>query len=384
MTNKPFNQLVVMRDRIKANRQIKDCDKLFYQGEFWAKVFDQQMGIGRQDESDYQQFKQIFRQSMDLSQLTGLQSKKLIEACLLFVKKLFIDENMDNYKKQTLSASVSFLKRKWSDVNWIITIKKSSTAQYQLFNQLKKYIDGECFKQVLSRVLDQLEQQDSTRYQEIARDVYFTCHVLHVIKCIEKNDDLKIFIHQDMLYLGLASTKQQVIALYQTLSSSVGKEYECYFAHFSRPLCLQGYTIKRDWQLKKICIEVPQHMLIKCAHMFQYGDFHNQIPKIRGALIHQPIEQIHSIYQRELFQIANYFVDADNYRSLKKLFYFAHLSLLKTIARKFDCTMGQAAKQLKKYQLNRYPLPKKDMIRSGHAKQVNWRAVYIEKVYVRF
>lgn len=364
VTSKPFNQLAIMRDRIKANRRIKDCDKLFYQDEFWAKVHDQQIDMDRQDKNDCRQFKQILRQPIDLSQLTLLQSKKLIEACFLFVKMIFVDENIDHYKKQTISASVSYFKREWPDVNWVITIKERSVIQYQLAKQIKKYIDGECFKQVLSQVLDQLKQQASTRYQELARDIYLTCHILDVIKRINKAYDLRVFINQDILCLGLASTKKQAIALYQTLYSSVGKEYECYFTHFSRPLYLQGYTIKRDCQLKRIRIEVPQHMLIKCAHMFQYGDFHNQVPKVRGALIHQPIEQIHSIYQQELFQIANYFVYADNYKSLRKLFYFAHLSLLKTIARKFGCTMGQATKQLKKYQLNRYHLPKKDIARS--------------------
>src|SRR5699024_3366165 len=121
------------------------------------------------------------------------------------------------------------------------------------------------------------------------------------------------------LYLGLTSTKKQTIATLKTLNLMIDAENECFFTHFSRPLQLQGYSIKRDWKLKRICIEVPQQMLIKLSYLFQYGDFHNQIAKARGALIHQPIRQIALTYQQELDQIAHYYLYADNYQKLGKL-----------------------------------------------------------------
>lgn len=364
MTEKPFNQISIMRDRIKANHRIKDCDKIFYQEDFWGRVYDNRVNLSGQAKNDCRQFKQLFRQPIDFRQLPSRQVEKLIAATSFFIRTIFVDQTVNMYKKQEISTAISHFKKNWVHVNWVITIKEKSISQDYLFNQIKGYIDGEAFKQYLSKVLEQIKERDEPYYQQLTSDVSITLRILPLIKQMERVCDLKVFIDQNQLFLGIPSVKKQALQLYQILNSALGKEYECYLTHFSSPLYLQGYDIKRDWKLNQIRAEVPQHMLIKCAHMFQYGDYHNQVPKMRGALIHLPIKEIHLMYQQELFQVANHYSDATNYKTLGKLFYFAYLSLLKTISRKFNCTMAQASKQLKKSDIDRFYLPKQKLIRS--------------------
>ena len=356
VTNKPFDQLKIMRNRLTNQRRIKDCYKLLKHPMVIHHACQQLNFSDQEIQSVSVKLSGTIDTPLRFSQLTSTDDAILRETCLFLLQELFIAQQFLKKKNQSIGALFQQFSRQFQTVNWVISIETLKDDWSLLSICLERFIDDLRFKNLLYYVLDKLQHQDYPRFQKISKDLYFSLQLLTVVK---PNFDCHVIYEHNRLHLGLSSTKEQTRSLYHKLYSKLNKEVHCYFTHFSQPLLYRGYAVRRDWKSTSICIEVPQQALIKRSALFQYGDFHNQYSRGRGGLVHRPIPEIYSIYQAEVKQVAFDYRYADNYRVLGQWVHFAQLSLVKTVALKQSCTIGQANYLLKARGFKRLTLPRR-------------------------
>lgn len=356
VTNKPFDQLKIMRNRLTNQRRIKDCYKLLRHPLIIHQACQQLTFSDQAIQSVSAKLSGTIDTPLRFTQLTSTDDAILRETCLFLLQELFIAQQFLNKENQSTGALLQQFSRQFQAVNWVLSIEILKDDWSGLRNCLELFIDDLRFNHLLFYVLEKLQQQDYPRFKKISRGLYFSLQLLTIPK---PNFDCHVIYEHNRLHLGLSSTKEQARSLYNKLYSRLNKEVHCYFTHFSQPLLYQGYAVKRDWKSNKICIEVPQQALIKQSALFQYGDFHNQYSRGRGVLVHQPIPEIYSIYQAEVKQVAFDYRYADNYRVLGQWVHFAQLSLVKTVALKQGCTIGQANYLLKARGFKRLTLPRR-------------------------
>ena len=356
VTKKPFDQLTIMRDRIRNQRRIKDCYKLLRDRELIRHACQQLACSEQAINNTSTKLFSIINTPQYFTQLTSTEDAILRETCLFMLQELFIAQQFLINQHLSTRERLQQMRRQFQTVNWVISIELLLGEWTGLKQCLDLSIDDPRFKSLLFRVLDKLQVQDYPRFQKISCAIYFSDQLLPILK---PRLDWRFIYDHNRLYLGLSSTKQDIRSLYHRLYSKLNKQVDCYFNHFSQPLLYQGYAVRRNWQSKKISIEVPQQELIKLSALFQYGDFHNRNPRARGGLVHRSVSAIYSIYEQEIKQVAFDYRYADNYRVLGHLVYFAQLSLVKTVALKQGCTIGQANYLLKARGFKRLTLPRR-------------------------
>jgi len=356
VTKKPFDQLGIMRDRITNQRRIKDCYKLLRHQEIIRHAC-QQLTCSEQDliNTSTKLFG-IINTPQHSAQLTSTEDAILRETCLFMLQELFIAQQFLKNHPQTVGDCLEQVRVRFQAVNWVVAIEVLIDDWTGLKHCLDFSIADSRFKALLFYVLEKLQVQDYPRFQKLSKAVYFSYKLLPVLN---SRLDFNLIYDNNHIYLGLSSTKETVRSLSHQLYSKLNKQVDCYFSHFSQPLLYQGYAVRRDLKSKKISIDVPQQALIKLSALFQYGDFHNQYSRGRGGLVHRPIPEIYSIYQAEVKQVAFDYRYADNYRVLGQWVHFAQLSLVKTVALKQGCTIGQANYLLKARGFKRLTLPRR-------------------------
>lgn len=352
VTKESFNQLAIMHERIKNHRQIKDCTKILRDPSYWLKACGPESQFAWTKDDVIEQLRIILTTPLRFTQLTTHQSTLVTEVCLALIRDIFVAKNIISQDQINLTKQLEHLKIEWHRVNWVITITSGPHVETELIHYFSYLIDDHRFISLLDQVLKKLKQADYPRYQELARAIYFTKQ----LRFVQNQPNYHVLLDKTRLLFGIESTKTYTQALTERLTSNLHHDDQCRFDHISKPLPYKNYLIQRCRKLKNIRLEVPQHMVNKLAHMFQYGDFHNQNSKARGGLIHKSIPQIYSIYQKELNSISTYFSQTDNVRPLMKFVHFAQLSFIKTIALKQGCTFGQAIFLLKKRQFQPFKL----------------------------
>lgn len=352
VTIKPLNQLAIMHKRIKQNRPIKDCSKLLCHPGFLSIACKNLPHFEREQFTIYQQLKAVLTTPMSFMQLPRYQSSLILEVCLFFIQSVFVAEEIFKQEQKGLKERLARIANDWLNVNWVVTISVSSTCETVLNDYMRHLIADQRFCSLLKHILKKLQQEDLPRYKKLARTIFLT-RQLHTV---QNQFDAHILFDENKLIMGLESNKKEAKLACHQVNSSAQQHSECYFKHFSKPLLFKNYAIKRNWKLEKISIDVPQHMLIKLAHMYQYGDFHNKCAKPKGGLIHKPISEIHSIYQKEVNEIELLLIYAENDHKLNALVRFAKLSFIKTIALKQGCTFGQAVYLLRQRKMLRFNL----------------------------
>lgn len=324
MTKEASKQLIIMRKRVQHNKVIKDC------------------------------YKQIH-----LMRSHNQQSHMTSEVCLYVIRELFVAKVINDQSDQTINDLFRQLRTEWNDVKWIICYRKDEINSEQLFRQMKQLIDDDRFKACLNQSWYNLKGKATDCYQQLVRDVYFTLNIIDRLDRNQYTSNYKVLVDKNKIYLGVNLPKKEIMTIFKKLDLVNDKSCNFRITHISQPLNLRGFTFKHHLKTNRLLIEVPQHMLNKLSHMFQYGDLHNNRPKARGSLIHQSVREIAFVYHQELSQIANDYTIVNNYKVLNKLFYFAHLSLLKTIARKYSCTIANATKILDNHNISRNTPPKR-------------------------
>lgn len=356
VTNKPFDQLKIMRNRLTNQRRIKDCYKLLKHPMILRQACQQLTDLDQAIENISTKLLGAIDTPIKFSQLTSTDDTIVRETCLFLLEELFFSQQFFQKKSQTAAVRLKQFSRQFQAVNWVFSIEMLTDHWSGLRNYLELFIVDQRFKNLLFYVLEKLQQQDYPRFQRISRKLYFSLQLLTVQK---SNFDCQVIYEHNRLHLGLSTTKEKVNSLCKKIDSELNKEAKCYFTHFSQPLLYRGYAVRRDWKSTRICIEVPQQALIKRSELFQYGDFHNQFSRGKGGLVHRPIPEIYSIYQAEVKQVAFDYRYADNYRVLGHWVHFAQLSLVKTVALKQGCTIGQANYLLKVRGFKRLTLPRR-------------------------
>jgi RNA-directed DNA polymerase len=110
----------------------------------------------------------------------------------------------------------------------------------------------------------------------------------------------------------------------------------------------KAYTTKRTVN-EHIRLQVPQEKVKQFCSKYGYGDWYQNKPKHRPALLRSSDAEIVMTYNGELRGLANYYCLADNVKvKLKKLEYLAHYSLFKTVAGKRKTKIGKILKKLKR------------------------------------
>ena len=350
MTIKPLKQLAIMKDRISSKRVIKDCFKLLKYEQTWLLACNR-LGYTKEQVLATQLALKLNKSTSQwFSQLANTDLEIISKTCLFLLNEIFSTDQIPPQIPLTSIDQINEIKQQFHKVNWMITIETFHIDRAELKKLLNVLIDDLRFNGLLSSVIDWLQQHDNPRFQQFARKIFLSFYLSNLK---ERNKDLPMIYEEQKLHIGFSTTKQHINHLYQQLCSSLKNNDNCYFKHFSHPLILNNYQIKQDKNMKRLRIEVPQQRLIEYAKLFQYGDFHNQVPKARGGLVHRSVFEIHSVYQAELNQKAYKYRYADNFSCLGQLAYFAQLSFVKTIALKYSCTMRQAIVRINQLKLPR-------------------------------
>lgn len=107
------------------------------------------------------------------------------------------------------------------------------------------------------------------------------------------------------------------------------------------------YTTKRTIT-EHISLQVPQQRIVDFCAKNEYGDWYKNEPKDRPKLLNASDVEILLTYNAELRGLANYYCLADDVkRKLRKLFYLAEYSLVKTLANKHKTKQKTIYKRLK-------------------------------------
>ncbi|MBM7541783.1 hypothetical protein [Amphibacillus cookii] len=339
MTSNPFKQIVVMHERIKAKKYIKHCYKLFYQDALWLQVLNERVqDIDKPSDlnQNIDHLKQLFLREANFVSLNKQKRDMVKEAVIYLIEQLFITSRLS-------SNPFTQLRRDWINVSWVIIFKPKLNRLETYAENIKYLIDDIRFRQVMTRVLYQLKVEEFDRYLHLLQAIYLSNYILPKLKASSFIESFSLCIDQ-FTYLGLITTKVKVINLYQYLRNITGYHMNAIdFQHFSVPIQLHGLEVKRDQKNNKICIEIPQHLLIKLTQMFQYGHFHQGKARARGYLIHRSISEIINVYQRELLVTVPLYDLVDNCKPLNRFLHFAYQSLLRTIAVKKNCSIKKAA-----------------------------------------
>ncbi|WP_206536221.1 hypothetical protein [Amphibacillus jilinensis] len=343
MTSPPFKQIVVMRERIRAKKYVKHCYKLFYQDALWLQVLNERVhDIDKpRDLKKYvDHLKQLFLRKVNVNRLNKQKRDVVKEAVVYLIEQLFITMHGS-------SNPFTQVRRDWKHVRWVIIFKPKLEALEMFTDNIKYLIDDIRFRHVMTRVLYQLKQEEPDRYLYLLQAIFLSNYILPILNGFPLIKPFRLYIDQ-FTYLGLATTKVKAIDLLQYLRDTTSYHMDAIdFQHFSLPIYLHGLQIKKDQKNNKICIDVPQHMLIKLTQMFQYGHFHQGRASARGYLIHRSIREIVNVYQGELLVVRLLYAIVDNSKQLKRFHYFAYQSLLRTIAVKKDYSIKKAASLLK-------------------------------------
>ena len=96
-------------------------------------------------------------------------------------------------------------------------------------------------------------------------------------------------------------------------------------------------------------LEIPFEKVNQFARLYEYGYFTPFTITHRANIAYKKELEIVKVYNRELRNIVSYYSLACNQYQLKKLFYLAESSFIKTIAYKRRTTSKKAIKSMRKH-----------------------------------
>ncbi|WP_067837417.1 hypothetical protein [Amphibacillus sediminis] len=367
MTVKPINQFSVLHERLKQGKFIKDCYRLLYQRELWQELRTSYHTKSWQRSRNHDLSKLLFAlRSSNWGTIAQMIKRTWVMESLIYViELLFISPCLRSAYHSSPEQSLNHIKANWENVHWVIKLRYQSRPN-TFTNRICHLIDDQRFIKLISLFFSHLQQSQKERFNGLCLAIQLSQHVIYPQALPITSSSCFYCFSNQTVYLALICNKNSTLLLVERLKEKLASDYSIHFHHFSKPIRLAGYSIRYSQRHNCIRFEITKQALEHIAQLHQYGSMCNKKPYPRGALIHLPIDQIANIYARECFVVACLFKYADNYSFLGQLFYFAQLSLLRTIALKKGCSVTKAGKWLKEQGYKPIRLPKQPALFSFH------------------
>lgn len=193
-----------------------------------------------------------------------------------------------------------------------------------------------------------------------------------------KSSYIKYIRHGSEFVIGMAASKQRAIHINEAMRNFLRDELQLQphdiqllLTHLEKPVPFLGYQLKSvnkrnplKKQIRQIRLEIPKAKINEVARSNGYGNVDNFTIIHREKLINHSEIDILNTYNSELHEIADYYKLADNFHELRRLFYLAESSFIKTIACKRKSTSMKVVKSMRTHKQGALCLVKKN--EQGH------------------
>ncbi|MEI5905672.1 reverse transcriptase domain-containing protein [Bacillus spongiae] len=182
----------------------------------------------------------------------------------------------------------------------------------------------------------------------------------------QKYQKIKFIRYVDDFVIGISGSKKCALWVKEEISCFLKKELRlqlrtdrAIITHLEKPVPFLGYQFRRRKREKNnvnfrnqlrnpIVLEIPKRKIKAFAVNHGYGNLNDFTFVHRANLMNHSEVDILTTYNRELRGIANYYMLANNYQHLEKLFNLAQSSFIKTIANKRKSTFKKVILSMRK------------------------------------
>lgn len=189
-----------------------------------------------------------------------------------------------------------------------------------------------------------------------------------------KSSYIKYIRHDGEFVIGITASKKRATYIKEAIRKFLKEElqiqlrdHHLLLTHLEKPVPFLGYQLKnmnkRNFLKKQSCqirLEIPKGKTNELARSNGYGNMGNFTIIHREKLINNTEIDILNTYNSELRKIADYYKLADNFHELRRLFYLAESSFIKTIACKRKSTSMKVVKSMRTHKQGALCLVKKN------------------------
>lgn len=337
----PLTQLNVLGNVSQQGKPVFDCYRLLYKEQLWYmaakrlgfKLTDLEDGI----KNTIEQLKKgrfRFQINQDYTLFTEVLFLILYNIYQPLLKNLHQPSQMVRYMQS------NFQKHNW----WIKGEIERKFERQIIFKCLKQKIADQRFLLLLHGGLKKKIVKNH-RLKELFRDVFFYTLDQSLLSLIE-GQYLRL---QNQILIGFQGTKQQAQNFAIKVAEVLKKEYQVELSftirHIKQPLYFRHFKL-RYYDKQNLQITVSHPYICQWVKKHHYGNFQTFVPTERGELVNLPDEEIIAIYKRELRQLFLLYRGVEAKGLLKKCFYLARGSLLKTLACKHRTAVSVIAQRL--------------------------------------
>lgn len=391
----PFLQLNAIKNVSQANKRVKDCYRLFYHKEIWMHalrnvkpdfshhphqkqylpIIDLLIEQMKQGSFRFSQpasmslFNEPWKErTFHIKRFQDLLVQEVMRMILKSVYEPVCSPDSHGFRDRS-SAFTALLqiKKRWQGVTWIVT-----GCVDNFFTQMNRVTLLQCIAQKINdrRFLLLIHNALTTPTTNNGKFLRLFMHIyLHELdRFVESQMKVRFYHLQYVRYhnhfiLGLNHSKQEAIKIFQRFKAFLHEKLSLHLkpmkvTHIEKGIPFLHYHVKwnkrsgdrmRHPSYKQVQLEIPLGKMKKFARQKGYGNLDTLKSMHRKQLLNQTEMQILQTYNRELQKFTNMYKLASNNQDLRKLFYLAESSFLKTIAAKRKSTVKKTAIRLRKH-----------------------------------
>lgn len=241
-------------------------------------------------------------------------------------------------------------------------------------NDGKIYVDRITFSNRTKQHIIKGSQQEEGLVQNSKEHKHSQSKTLSNVSELSKCQNMKYVRYGGDFVIGIAASKQTAVHIKDVIKAFLKEELhlelsnpQFLLTHLEKPVYFLGYefsnqsfSLNNKEKFRSIKLEIPERKMREFAQKYGYGTIDNLKSVHRGKLINNLEIDILFTYNAELRKIATYYKLANNYHHLRRLFFLAESSFIKTLANKRRSTSMEVVKSMRKYKQGALCLMERD------------------------
>lgn len=338
-------------------------------------------------------------------EIFNLRDKLVLDVIRMILENVYepiFSENSHGFRKgRSCHTALTEIKTSWHKLTWCLNgdvVNLFSNIDHSILLKLiSKRVKDHRFillihQSLSSGLLSKFDYQykDSLVQQNrCIRPLLANIYLHELDSFMEKQmigNSMKYIRHMDKFVVGISSSKQNALNTKDLIVRFL-KEELCLdlnvpkkgIVHLSHSIEFLGYHLQRRKEKGKkahdnghiqvskkrlhsnvIRLTIPEKEINDFVKTNGYGNAETVKSKFQSKLINYNELDILEIFNNELREFANYYTLADNYHHLKRLFYLAEGSFIKTIANKRKTTYKKVVTSMRTRKQGVLCLAKKD------------------------